>query len=184
MTGYKLSSLMMAMILVMLIPAVSFSQLPAVSGMDERDNIDGTNFKIVPRVNYLRSNWIVRISDGEIIGYAPWEIEQRRWTLFNLHGQYRGFIQATMGQEDIQNYKQYLWYDRNNKYLGVFITSLGGHPRTKDYKEGELGGSLDLYKIGNFPLKPYQLLFDIDPNKSHRPMGINSTLIRSLPRGR
>ena len=163
---------------------ISTGQLPSVSGEDERDNIDGTNFTIVPRLNYSRSYWIVRIKDGEIIGYAPWDIERRRWTLFNLHGNYRGFIQATLGERSIEYYKQYTWYDRYDRYIGVFIASIGGHPRTKDYKFGELGGSLDLYDIGNPPLGMPKLLFDIDPNKSYRPMGLDSSIVPRLPRGR
>ena len=168
--------------LLLTVPAMC--QLPSVSAQDDKDNIEGTNFTIVPRLNYERSYWIIRIKDGEIIGYAPWDIERRRWTLFNLYGDYRGFIQATTGERKIEYYKQYTWYDRYNRYLGVFIASIGGHPRTKDYKDGELGGSLDAYKIGNIPLGQYQLYFDIDPNKSFRPMGLDSSIIPRLPRGR
>ncbi len=162
----------------------ALSQLPPVSAEDYRDNIDGTNFTLIPRLNYARSYWIIRIKDGEIIGYAPWDIERRRWSLFNLHGQYRGFIQATIGERSIEYYKQYTWYDRHNRYLGVFIASIGGHPRTKDYQHGELGGSLDLYNQGNPPLGMPKLLFDIDPNKSYQPMGIDSSIVPRLPRGR
>ncbi len=180
----KISVILVSWILSLLATGVAMSQLPAVSAEDEKDNIEGTNFTIVPRSNYHRSYWIIRIKDGEIIGYAPWDIERRRWTLFNLYGQYRGFLQATLGERRIEYYKQYTWYDRNNRYLGVFIASIGGHPRTKDYQFGELGGSLDLYNIGDMPLRPYQLLFDIDPNKSYRPMGIDTSIVPRLPRGR
>lgn len=162
----------------------AMSQLPSVSAEDDRDNIDGTNFTLIPRLNYERSYWVVRIKDGEIIGYSPWDIERRRWNLFNLYGNYRGFIQATIGERSIEYYKQYTWYDRHNRYLGVFIASIGGHPRTKDYKYGELGGSLDLYNFGNPPLGMPKLLFDIDPNKSYQPMGLDSSIVPRLPRGR
>lgn len=76
---------------------IATSQLPAVSAQDEKDNIEGTNFTIVPRANYHRSYWVIRIADGEIIGYAPWDIERRRWTLFNLYGQVQGFFAGDTG---------------------------------------------------------------------------------------
>lgn len=127
-----------------------------------------------------------------IIGYAPWDKIKRRWTLFNLHGEYRGFIQATIGQQFIkqkgadlwyQYYTQYLYYFKDkfsdNTYRGVFVTSLGGRPRTSWNPEGELGGSLDLYPIGNIPLRPAENTIYIDPAK--RPMGIDISIIYRLP---
>lgn len=177
-------ALCMLFFLVFALPGISTAQLPNVNAEDDKDNIDGTNFTLVPRGNYYKTYWIIRIKDSEIIGYSPWDVEKRRWNLFNLYGQYRGYIQATLGDRSIEYYKQYLWYDRNNRYLGVFIATIGGHPKTKDYKEGELGGSLDLYRFGNIPLPPYQLMFDIDPNKSYRPMGLDSSIVPRLPRGR
>lgn len=184
MIAKKLTLIVLAAIVMLTLPGISKAQLPSVSARDDKDNIDGTNFRIVKRPNYAGSYWIIRIADDEIIGYAPWDVVKRRWELYNLYGEYRGFMQATIGNPSIEYYKQYLWYDRNNRYLGVFIASIGGHPKTKDYKEGELGGSLDSYKIGDFPLQPYKLMFDIDPNKTYRPMGMDTSIVPRLPRPR
>ncbi|MCL5123282.1 MAG: hypothetical protein M1511_02055 [Deltaproteobacteria bacterium] len=150
---------------------------------DEKDITESTLFKLTRMLSYSDTYLVVRIKDGLIVGYAPWDKINRRWTLFNLHGDYRGFIQAIVGQQFIkhqkvdiwyQYYTQYLFYFKDNIYRGVMIASLGGRPKTETLPQGELGGSLDLYPIGNIPLKPPSISIYIDPAK--RPMGIDISI--------
>ena len=139
-------------------------------------------------LNYTDNYWVIRIRDDKIVGYAPWDKINRRWTLFNLHGDYRGFIQAIIGQQFIkhervdiwyQYYTQYLWYFKDNIYRGVMIASLGGRPKTEILPYGELGGSLDLYPFGNIPVKFQSLFVGIDPVQP--PMGIDISIVNRLP---
>jgi len=74
---------------------------------------------------------------------------KRRWTLFDLHGKYQGFIQATIGSANPPHYTQYLWYGPENKYKGVFIAQLGGRPVSETLPQGELGG------VSSFTKKQY-----------------------------
>lgn len=127
--------------------------------------LEGANFFILPRPNFKGSFWIVDQEDNKIIGHAPWDPVKRRWTLFTLRDEYFGFIQATMGQTKPPHYKQYLWYDKYNRYKGVFVKHLGGHPVTPLLPFGELGGNLQLYEYGNtfLPLPSYKL--EVEPLK-------------------
>jgi hypothetical protein len=165
-------------------------ELPIIDALhapDEKDITWSTKFKIVPTGQIPDSYWVKRFTDNKIIGYAPWDRINRRWTLFNWNGEYRGFIQAVVGQQFIKHqkndiwyqwYTQYLWYfaDRTstNIYRGVLISSLGGRPKTEILPEGELGGSLDLYAIGNIPARPFEPSILIDPIKA--PMGIDISI--------
>ena len=54
------------------------------------------DFYITARPNYEGAQWVVSERTQKIIGYAPWDPIQRRWTLFSLEGRYEGFIQATI----------------------------------------------------------------------------------------
>ena len=123
---------------------------------------------------------MIRIPDGKPVGYAPWDRIKRRWTLFNFHGEYRGFVQAIIGQQFIQHerevewyqyYSQYLFYFKDNVYRGVLIAALGGRPRTPTLPYRELGGNLTLYHIGNFALSPPYYFVGVDV--THPPMGID-----------
>jgi hypothetical protein len=161
--------------------------IDALHPPDEKDITWSTKFKIVPTGQTPDNYWVVRIKDNLIIGYAPWDKINRRWTLFNWNGEYRGFIQAIVGQQFIkhnkvdiwyQYYTQYLWYFTDNIYRGVMIASLGGRPKTETLPQGELGGSLDLYSIGYIPPKPYEPAIYIDPAK--RPMGIDISIVYRL----
>ena len=121
--------------------------------------LEGANFYILPRVNYKGSFWIIDQDNNNIIGHAPWDPVRHRWTLFTLSDEYYGFIQATMGSTKPPNFQQYLWYDKNNRYKGVFIKHLGGNPVTPKLPYGELGGELALYDYGNvlLPLPSYKI---------------------------
>jgi hypothetical protein len=133
--------------------------------------IETENFYFEPRPESPDTFWIVEESTNKPIGYAKWDPVLRRYTLFNFKNQYRGFYQATLGQrrhlsyqpyydtnftntfEGAHYYQQYLGYDKNNRYIGVFILSLGGRPESPDVPFGELGGKMVLYKIGNIPVR-------------------------------
>ena len=179
------------LVLVFLMSSYLFGQevpfIDALHPPDEQDITEATLFKLSRMLMYSDMYSVIRIKDGLPVGYAPWDRINRRWTLFNMHGEYRGIIQAIVGQQFIkhqrvdiwyQYYTQYLFYFKDNVYRGVMIASLGGRPKTETLPEGELGGSLDLYPIGNMPLKPPGISIYIDPAK--RPMGIDISIIYRL----
>jgi hypothetical protein len=185
--------LILALIMVASSPVWS-QEIPYIDALhapDEKDITWSTKFKIVPTGQAPDNYWVIRIKDNKIVGYAPWDRINRRWTLFNWNGEYRGIIQATVGQQLIKHekvdiwyqwYTQYVWYfsDRasDNIYRGVMIASLGGRPKTETLPKGELGGSLDLYQIGYVPGRPYEPAIFIDPAK--RPMGIDISIVPRL----
>jgi len=146
---------------------------------DEKDITESTEFFLTP-AEYADKFWVTRIPDGKTVGYAPWDRVKRRWTLFNLNDEYRGFVQATIGQQFIQHerevewyqyYNQYLYYFKDNVYKGVLIAGLGGRPKSPTLPFRELGGNLVLYGIGNFALKPPY--YSVGISVTHPPMGIN-----------
>ncbi len=128
-----------------------------------QEPLETTNYYIAHRPNYAGADWVFDQTNNKIIGYAPWDSVQRRWTVFTLTGKYAGFVQATLGATNPVHYKQYLKYDKDNRYKGVLIARLGGRPLTKDRPYGELGGSLDLYEIGNIPMSLPSYQLQIDP---------------------
>lgn len=161
--------------------------IDALHPPDEKDITESTRFKLSRMLMYSDMYLVIRIKDGLPVGYAPWDRINRRWTLFNMHGDYRGIIQAIVGQqfikhrrEDIwyQYYTQYLFYFKDNIYRGVMIASLGGRPKTEILPAGELGGSLDLYPIGNIPIPRDTPHIYIDP--ANRPMGIDISIVNRL----
>jgi hypothetical protein len=127
--------------------------------------LEGANFVIVPRVNFKGSFWILDQETDKIIGHAPWDAVNRRWNLFTLNNEYYGFIQATIGSLNPRHFTQYLWYDKDNRYKGVFIANLGGRPVTPDLPFGELGGDLARYDYGNIPMTLPQFRLEVDPLK-------------------
>jgi hypothetical protein len=135
---------------------------------DERiaEAMSKAEFFIQPRANYEGAQWIYDQDTNEIIGYAPWDSLKRRWTLFDLHGKYHGFIQATIGSTNPPHYTQYLWYGPENNYKGVFIAQLGGRPTSEKLPQGELGGGLVVYEKGNIPPVMPELKLEIDPSKT------------------
>lgn len=128
-------------------------------------------FYMRERPNYAGAQWVYDDRTHKLVGYAPWDPIQRRWTVFSLDGKYKGFIQATIGDDGLeymrkdkefrnhlpvqvpierpQRFTQFLWYDSHNKYRGLFVTRLGGRPATISMRDGELGGQLELYKRGD-----------------------------------
>lgn len=141
------------------------SSADVLSERSPDETLQHSNFRIVPRPNYQGAFWVVEEGTGKIIGYAPWHAVSRRWTLFNLKGQYRGFLQATMGTPAPPHYKQYLYYDDLNRYKGVYIADLGGRPVTRDLPYGELGGGLAYNAMGNIPVPLPDLRIEVDPLK-------------------
>jgi hypothetical protein len=165
--------------------------IDALHAPDEKDITWSTKFVLKPTLQAPDNYWVIRVKDGRPIGYARWDRTNRRWTVFNWNGEYRGIIQATIGQQFIKHekvdiwyqwYTQYNWYfsyrSADNVYRGVFITSLGGRPKTEILQHGELGGSLDLYQIGYIPKPPEEPEIFIDPAK--RPMGIDISVVNRL----
>jgi hypothetical protein len=150
-----------------------------IQAEDQKDAIDTTTFILVPRFNYEAARWIVSTKTGDILGYAPYNEAYRKYTLLNLYGQYRGFIQATVGESvKPEHYTQYLWYDRDNLYKGVMIATPGGRPKTEKLRFGELGGSLQSYNIGNIPMRFSSITLRIDYAKP--PMGMNIGIVPRL----
>jgi hypothetical protein len=125
--------------------------------------LEGAFFYIAFKPNNQRVAWIFQGETDKIIGYAPWDPVSRRWTLFTLQNVYSGFLQATVGTTSPPHFKQYLWYDKENRYKGLFVARLGGRPVTPDLPFGELGGERDLYQIGNIPPRPPEYQIEVDP---------------------
>jgi len=150
-----------------LMAALLIAALPARGQFEvvQQEPLETTNYYIAARPNYAGSHWVFDQTNDKIIGYAPWDSVQRRWTLFTLTGKYAGFVQATVGATNPPHYKQYLKFDKDNRYKGVLIARLGGRPLTKDRPYGELGGSLDLYAVGNIPISPPLYQLQVDPLK-------------------
>ena len=115
--------------------------------------MDFANFSFVPRPNYQGSFWIVDSATNKVIGYAPWNAQNRQWRLFNLKSEYKGLMQATIGTDKPPHYTQYAWYDNENRYKAAIVTRLGGRPRSPERPFGELGGEFLPYEIGNIPLE-------------------------------
>jgi DNA replication protein DnaC len=113
------------------------------------------------------------------IGYVPFS-ERGAELFFQVVAD--SYVQATLGATDPPHYKQYLRYDKDNRYTGVLSARLGGRPLTKDRPYGELGGSLDLYDVGNIPITPPSYQLQIDPLKRF-PEGVEVTPIEP-PYGR
>ncbi len=158
------------------IALVITAALPAMGQFEVTppEPLERANFYIAPRLNYSGSYWIFDQTNNNVIGYAPWDTVRRRWTLFTLTGKYGGFIQATLGATKPPHYKQYLWYDRDNRYKGVFIAHLGGTPVTPEHPFGELGGWLEIYRIGNIPISLPSYRLELDPLKRF-PEGVEVT---------
>jgi hypothetical protein len=132
--------------------------------------------RIRERPNFDGSDWVYDVRTDRLVGYAPWDPARRRWTLFSLEGRYMGFVQATVGddgynfhrwgkavqgnfQDNTANptsphFTQYLLYNSNNRYIGLFVRRLGGRPATLKRPDGELGGQLEIYKIGDIQFEP------------------------------
>lgn len=128
-------------------------------------------FYMRERPNYNGAQWIYDDRTHKIVGYAPWDPIQRRYTLFSLDGKYKGFIQATLGFDGIKYYRQakevrsnlqygvpneeppyfreFLWYDSKNRYRGLFVKRLGGRPAAIRLPDGELGGEMLNYNKGD-----------------------------------
>jgi len=151
--------------------------VPAVAELFEDQTpetaLDRARFYIGHSNQYAGASWIYENSNNKIIGYASWNAQNRRWTLFTLRGEYYGYIQATVGTTAPPHYRQYLWYDKDHRYKGVFVAHLGGRPVTPDLPFGELGGQLELNEIGNIPpLRPSR---EVEPDPLRRlPYGRDS----------
>lgn len=132
---------------VLIVPQTGTSQTTEAAEV-----LASSKFRIAPAPNYEGGWWIYNVLNDKIIGYAKWDVVNRRYTLFDLAGGYGGFMQATVGDRHHEHYQQYLWYDRHNRYKGVFQLTLGGRPATSDENPyGELGGVMLPYTSGNIP---------------------------------
>jgi len=127
-------------------------QIAETQTTEAAEVLASSKFRIAAAPNYEGAWWIYNVLNDKIIGYAKWDIVNRRYTLFDLKGGYGGFMQATVGDPRYQHYQQFLWYDPDNRYKGVFHLTLGGRPATPDENPyGELGGVMLPYAIGNIP---------------------------------
>lgn len=164
----------------------------AANEAEGNDITTKTYFKLVPAINYQDRFWVVRSKDLHHIGYSTWDHLQKRFVIFNFRNEYRGFIQATVGQNlstDIWKnkpphfYTQYLWYWSDNRYLRFVVPSLGGRPPVMKLPHGELGGDFRQYTEGNIPgnipLRQGKPSLAIEPLKG--PMGIDISVIYRLP---
>ncbi len=147
-------------------------------GPDEA--VEFANFSFVPRPNYRGSFWIVDSADNKIIGFAPWNPQNRQWRLFNLKGEYKGFMQATIGSDKPPHYTQYAWYDKENKYKAAIVTRLGGRPRSPELRFGELGGEFLPFEIGNIPLEQPSIEIETDPLRRF-PSGVDISPVAPEP---
>lgn len=146
---------------------------------DEKDRPDRTPFVLRGRIEYPGVSWVINVRNGERIGYAPWSTYNKRWTLFSLQSKYSGFVQATLGERaPHEHYRQFLRYDRDGRYEGMFVATPGGRPQTPDLPHGELGGQLVAYDIGNIPLRPMGLGVAI--NYAPQPGGMNISIVPRL----
>ncbi len=162
--------------------------IPMCAGADvlsERSTdevLENSEFVIQPRPNYQGAFWIVEDRTGKIIGYAPWDAVGRRWTLFTLKGEYRGFLQATLGTTAPPHYQQYLYYGGDNRYKGLYVAALGGRPVARELPEGELGGELQYFARGNIPIDMPDIRIEVAPLKRF-PDGVDvSPLTKSTTR--
>ncbi len=169
--------------------------------VDRSDPVETEDLEIVRRPNYQGAYWLFlsdRYAEGadEPVGYATWDPVQRRYTFFNMKGEYKGFYQATIGhrvsldfepfyqtpldigEEGTHRYEQFLTYDKNNRYKGVIVVGLGGRGVTESNPYGELGGRFRMYLRGNIPVPypairprigPYQSIEDLLGADLYRP---------------
>jgi hypothetical protein len=151
-----------ACFLAALLPAFPICAQPFERQMDT-EPLEGARFFIGQSGMYAGASWIYESSTDKVIGYAHLHPQNRRWTLFTLKGEYYGFIQATIGSTPPPHYLQYLWYDKEHRYKGVFVVTLGGRPVTRDLPFGELGGQLELREVGNIPPQPPSYEVEPDP---------------------
>lgn len=121
------------------------------------------NFYLRYLPNYARAHWVFRQDNHHLIGFAPYDAVNRRWTLISLGGKYCGYIQTLIGDERTDYSKHLAWYGRENQYKGFFVSRLGGRPITPDLPYGELGGEWIIYHIGNFPLELPTYWLEVDP---------------------
>ncbi|MFH0824767.1 MAG: hypothetical protein V2B18_18600 [Pseudomonadota bacterium] len=138
---------------------------------DEARALDEGNFYITKRQDYGGQTgqggfWLADQDNGKIIGCATWDRRSRKYMLFDLAGSYYGFMKATLVDfEEHKLYKQYLWYDRDNNYKGLFVRGLGGRPylpgvpdeggRYRAFSQSpeyELGGQLYALQSGNIKI--------------------------------
>jgi hypothetical protein len=144
-------------------------------------------FYMRERTNYAGAQWVYDDRTDKLVGYAPWDPIRRRWTLFSRDGKYKGFIQATIGDDGFEysrldkefrnnlqfgvrnvrpaNFRQYLWYDSHNRYRGLFVKRLGGRSITETLPEGELGGQLGYYVRGDIQSESPLYKKEVDPLK-------------------
>lgn len=142
--------------------------------------VDFANFSFVPRPNYQGSFWIVDSATNKVIGYAPWNAQNRQWRLFSLKNEYKGFMQATIGTDKPPHYTQYVQYDNENRYKVAIVTKLGGRPRSPERPFGELGGDFLPYEIGPIPLEYPSIEVQTDPLRRF-PSGVDVSPIIPEP---
>ncbi len=126
------------------IPYIDISY--AANEAEANDITPKTSFNLERAINYSNRFWVTRNKDRKVVGYAQWDDISRRYTLFNFRDEYRGYAQATIGEQFYPGalkgqtphyYTQYLWYWPDNRYRMLAVIALGGRPKTDILPHGE-----------------------------------------------
>ena len=172
-------------LIVLTISLVCSSALLAQGGGSGWPDSEIEYIRIRERPFYRGADWLYDYRTLKLVGYAPWDSNRRRWTLFSLEGQYKGFIQASTGEDGLWYFRrqkyglstssdqevnrkpryftQYLLYDSHNTYTGLFVRRIGGRPATPELPYGELGGQLEFYRRGDVKLEAPSYQPKVDP---------------------
>lgn len=89
--------------------------------------------------------WVYSTATNSLVGYALWDELRRRYSLFAMDRTFEGFMLARIGGPAPLQSVQFLYYDKDGKFLGVFVRTPGGRPRSQLVPMGELGGHLQFF---------------------------------------
>jgi hypothetical protein len=117
------------------------------------DEFRRSSFYLDLKLSSERDYWIRAATDGRLIGTARWDSLNRRYLLFTMQNNLAGIMEAIVGRSEGPYYTQFLYYDKDSNYKGIFIRSPGGRPHSMRNPSGELGGTLRFYRLGNAPPK-------------------------------
>ncbi len=141
----------------LLLSTVASAQFSAMA-----PEFESSSFYLDLKLNSERDYWIRAATDGRLIGTARWDELNRRYLLFTMTNNLAGIMEAVVGSSSGPYFVQFLYYDNQSNYKGIFIRTLGGRPHSMRSPSGELGGILRFYRFGDVP--PDKLI--IDPKKT------------------
>jgi hypothetical protein len=113
-----------------------------------------SSFYLDLKLSSERDHWIRAASDGRLIGTARWDSLNGRYLLFSMDNRLAGIMEAVVGSSKGPRYTQFLYYDKDSNYKGIFIRTPGGRPHSMRNPYGELGGVLRFYRLGAVPPEP------------------------------